>query len=209
MTVTTPSAEAITAWMAQEPAQSHKVALSQVLEVVSAGQNEVLALAKAMFNYRLAFGTAGLREPFRPGPNGMNRIVVCQTTAGFAEYLLANRSKAAGETIRVIIGFDGRHQSDVFAWDIAEVFSGHGIQATLLRSHLPTPVLAFAARELNADAGVMVTARHNPAADNGYKVYLGGDDGGSQIISPIDTSRNVFKTSLNTSRSQQSRILPT
>ena len=188
MTVTTPSAEAITAWMAQEPEQSYKVALSQLIEGVSAGQNEAIELAKTMFNDRLAFGTAGLRGPLRPGPNGINRIVVCQTTAGFAEYLLANRSKAVYETIRVIIGFDGRHQSDVFARDVAEVFSGHGIQATQLSSNLPTPVLAFAVRELNVDAGVMITASHNPATDNGYKVYLGGDDGGSQIIPPVDAN---------------------
>ena len=122
----------------------------------------------------------------------MNRIVVCQTTAGFAAYLLANRSKAADKTMRVVIGFDGRRQSNVFARDVAEVLSGHGIQATLLPSRLPTPVLAYAVRELNADAGVMVTASHNPASDNGYKVYLGGEDGGSQIISPID--RHIEKS---------------
>jgi phosphomannomutase len=192
MTVATPLAEAITAWMDQEPEQNHKVALSRLLEGVSAGQSEALTLANAMFNYRLAFGTAGLRGPLRPGPNGMNRIVVCQTTAGFAKYLAANRLKAANRTIRVVIGFDGRYQSDVFARDIAEVLSGHRIQATLLPSRLPTPVLAFAVRELNADAGVMITASHNPAADNGYKVYLGGDNSGSQIISPSD--RHIEKS---------------
>lgn len=186
MTIATPLAEAITSWMDQEPEHTHKASLSLLLEGVSAGQSEAITLAEEMFNSRLAFGTAGLRGPLRPGPNGMNRIVVCQTTAGFAKYLLANRLQAANRTLRVVIGFDGRHHSGVFARDIAEVLSGFGIQASLLPSRLPTPVVAFAVRELSADAGVMVTASHNRASDNGYKVYLGGDDCGSQIIAPID-----------------------
>jgi phosphomannomutase len=86
----------------------------------------------------------------------------------------------------VVIGYDGRVNSEVFARDTAELMAGAGVRAILLPRLLPTPVLAFAVRHLGVGAGVMVTASHNPARDNGYKVYLGGFDAGSQIVSPAD-----------------------
>jgi phosphomannomutase len=111
----------------------------------------------------------------------MNRVLVSQAAAGLAAYLLARE-----ESPSVVVGYDGRTNSEVFARDTATVMAGAGVRTTLLPRHLPTPVLAFAVRHLQASAGVMVTASHNPARDNGYKVYLGGEDNGSQIVPPAD-----------------------
>jgi phosphomannomutase len=86
----------------------------------------------------------------------------------------------------VVIGFDGRTNSDIFARDSAEVFAAAGIRTLLFDAVVPTPVLAFTGHYLQASASVMVTASHNPPRDNGYKVYLGGKNGGSQIVSPTD-----------------------
>jgi phosphomannomutase len=111
----------------------------------------------------------------------MNRVLVSQAAAGLARFLLARETHPS-----VVIGYDGRRNSEVFARDTAELMAGAGVRAVLLPRLLPTPVLAFAVRHLEASAGVMVTASHNPAADNGYKVYLGGLDHGSQIVPPAD-----------------------
>ena len=129
------------------------------------------------FNTRLAFGTAGLRGALGPGPNRMNRVLVMQAAAGLAAYLNEHGGGA------VVIGYDARHNSDVFARDTAAVMTGAGLSAMVLPEPLPTPILAFAILELGCAAGVMVTASHNPPQDNGYKVYLGD---GSQIIPPAD-----------------------
>jgi phosphomannomutase len=164
------------AWLNQDPDPVTRAELQELLD------NDDLAGLESRFHTRLEFGTAGLRGELGAGPNRMNRVLVAQTAAGLGQYLLNQNSKAS-----VVIGFDGRVNSDVFAQDSAEVLTGMGIEVLLLDQMGPTPLVSFATRYLNLSAGIMVTASHNPPRDNGYKVYLGGDFNGSQIISPVDT----------------------
>ncbi|PYY37323.1 phospho-sugar mutase [Curtobacterium sp. MCBD17_030] len=163
------------AWIEQDPDDETRAELQQL---VDAEDTEELA---ARFAGRLEFGTAGLRAELGAGPLRMNRVVVTQAAAGLARFLIDS-----GRDRSVVIGYDGRVNSDVFARDSAEVMRGLGLDVTLLPSALPTPLVAFAVRHLGVGAGVMVTASHNPPRDNGYKVYLGGDDEGSQIVPPVD-----------------------
>ena len=174
----------VLAWIDQDPDLETVAELRALLEASQAGDEHAQAEITDRFSTRLSFGTAGLRGAIAAGPNRMNRVVVIQAAAGLARYLLAHAQ--AGKTPSVVIGFDGRKNSEVFARDTAEIMSGLGVEALLMPRMLPTPILAFSVRELDASAGVMVTASHNPAADNGYKVYLGGNDQGSQIVSPAD-----------------------
>ncbi len=134
------------------------------------------------FSGRLIFGTAGLRAEVGAGPNRMNRLVVRQAAAGLVDYLL--RTVEGSADAGILIGFDARRKSDVFALDTARVAAARGMKALLLPRLLPTPVLAWNITQLGVAAGVMVTASHNPPQDNGYKVYLGS---GAQIVPPHDT----------------------
>jgi len=181
---TAPILDAARAWWAQDPDGVTRDELAALIAAAEGGDAAASADLDDRFGARLEFGTAGLRGRLGAGSNRMNRVLVSQAAAGFAAYL---REKAVpGAVPTVVIGYDGRRNSDVFAADSAAIFAGAGLRAVLLPRLLPTPVLAFAVRHLDAAAGVMVTASHNPPDDNGYKVYLGGDDQGSQIVAPAD-----------------------
>lgn len=177
-------AEAAVAWMAQDPDAETRAELGSLLESVGSSDPEALAQLRSRFGERLAFGTAGLRGELAAGPNRMNRVLVGQAAAGLAAFLVERAHP--GTRPSIVIGYDGRKNSRVFATDTAEIMAGAGVRAVVLPRLLPTPLVAFAVRDLGVSAGVMVTASHNPPRDNGYKVYLGDADEGSQIVPPAD-----------------------
>ncbi len=167
------------------------------------------AKIKDSFNGFLEFGTAGLRGRVGPGPSCMNRAVVSRTATGIAAFMKKHNLNS------VVIGRDARHGSAEFAKDSAEILAGAGFKTYVLPSELPTPVLAFAVNKLKADVGIMVTASHNPAIDNGYKVYLGGMINGvryhgSQIIPPVDAeiSDLIASADLKPNRSNTFETVP-
>jgi phosphomannomutase len=160
-------------WIAQDPDAE---TIEELENLINTADEAALA---ERFGQRIGFGTAGLRGLLGAGPNRMNRVLVSQAAAGIARYL-----KDHFDDPSVVIGFDARKNSDVFAKDSAQIFAGFGIRAFLFPELAATPLVAYAVRNLGASAGVMVTASHNPPGDNGYKVY---DHTGSQIISPMDS----------------------
>src|SRR5450830_1881861 len=192
-------AQRVAAWIEDDPDAQTSAQLSELLATASLALTDVgahrdgsartpreeslvqdVTAARADLADRFAgplqFGTAGLRGELGGGPHRMNRAVVIRAASGLADYLLGELDGLTPAP-RVVVGYDARHRSADFARDTAA---------------LPTPVLAFAVRHLDADAGVMVTASHNPPQDNGYKVYLGGrvvtgSGQGAQIVPPMDT----------------------
>jgi phosphomannomutase len=169
----------IAAWRAQDPDPDTVAELDGLTAAAAGGDAAAMAELQDAFTGRLAFGTAGLRGPLGPGPNRMNRVLVGQAAAGLAAYL--RDQGLEGGT--VLVGYDARHKSDVFAADTAEILAAAGFRALRTAGPTPTPVVAFGIRHFGCVAGVVVTASHNPPRDNGYKVYLGD---GSQIVPPAD-----------------------
>ena len=166
-------------WLECEPDLKNR----EEIEALLAGPESELI---QRFTGHLEFGTAGLRGPLGAGPQRMNRPLVQMTAAAIAQRLLEDDQK---ESPLVVIGFDARKQSDVFASDTARVLANQNIRCVLLPKALPTPVLAFSVLQINASAGIMVTASHNPRQDNGYKVYW---KDGAQINTPLDKEISTY-----------------
>ncbi len=180
----------VTAWVEEDPDPGARAELSALLD-----KGDEVAL-RDRFDHPLAFGTAGLRAPLGAGPGRMNQVVVRRTTAGLVSYILDPNGLLAPDGLGhdghdgpclpgVVVGHDARHRSAELAEDAARVVAAGGLRAWHFQSALPTPVTAFAVRHLEAAAGVVVTASHNPAPDNGYKVYLAD---GALAIPPHDAA---------------------
>ena len=190
---------AVEAWIADDPDPGDRAELQALLDRAfpaggaragprraparrDGGGRAAIAELRDRFADRLHFGTAGLRGVVAAGPNRMNRAVVRAATAAVAGWLAGGtgrRERGRG----VVVGCDARHRSAEFAEEAAGVLAGAGIAVHMLPRPCPTPLLAFAVRHLGTAAGVMITASHNPAADNGYKLYLSD---GAQVIPPAD-----------------------
>jgi len=166
----------VQAWLDRDPDPETR---QELLDLLEAGDDDEVA---ERFGGRLAFGTAGLRGIIGAGPQRMNRLVVRETTAGLGAYLM---QQVAGARDRgVVIAYDGRRKSAVFAKDAAAVLAGQGINVFLFDDMAPTPLCGFVVRKRRTAAGIVITASHNPPCYNGYKVFWGN---GSQIVPPHDT----------------------
>ena len=133
------------------------------------------------FYQNLEFGTGGLRGIMGAGTNRMNKYIVGMATQGFANYLL--KAYPGKKDLAVVVGHDCRNNGRMFAETVADIFSANGIKAYLFESLRPTPEISFAIRQLGCQAGVNVTASHNPREYNGYKAYWGD---GAQVLAPHD-----------------------
>ncbi len=148
-------------------------------EIISLRESNVNEFNDAFYR-TLEFGTGGLRGVMGIGTNRMNKYIVAMTTQGFCNYIAENNP---GKQIRTVISFDSRNNSKDFAKITARVMAANGFEVYLFEDIRPTPELSFAVRELKADAGVMITASHNPKEYNGYKAYW---NDGAQLTSPHD-----------------------
>lgn len=148
-------------------------------EIISLQQNNISEFNDAFYR-TLEFGTGGLRGVMGIGTNRMNRYTVAMTTQGFCNYISENNP---GKQIKTVISYDSRNNSREFAKITARVMAANGFDVYLFEDIRPTPELSFAVRELKADAGVMITASHNPKEYNGYKAYW---NDGAQLTSPHD-----------------------
>ena len=132
------------------------------------------------FYTEIAFGTGGMRGVMGPGTNRVNKYTLGKASQGVANYL---KKTHASKTPKIVIAYDCRNNSSSFAQAVADVFTANNIDTYVFSSLRPTPVLSFAVRHLNADAGIVLTASHNPPEYNGYKVY---NQYGGQIVPPED-----------------------
>ena len=174
-------------WASHDPDPATASSLSADIEAAEHGDEEAAARVGAAMNGPLQFGTAGLRGTVGPGESRMNLAVVIRATAGLCEVV----KRHATGTPTLVVGCDARYGSSEFAAAACRVASAAGVRVLALPQANPTPLTAFSMLHFDADAGVMVTASHNPAPDNGYKVYLGGtvaqgDGRGVQIVPPFD-----------------------
>lgn len=144
-------------------------------------QNEDKTALIDAFYQNLEFGTGGLRGIMGAGTNRMNKYIVGMATQGFANYLL--KAFPEGKQLSVVVGHDCRNNGRLFAETVAAIFSANGIKVYLFESLRPTPEVSFAIRHLHAQAGVNVTASHNPKEYNGYKAYW---EDGAQVLAPHD-----------------------
>ncbi|HMR77176.1 MAG TPA: phospho-sugar mutase, partial [Polyangiaceae bacterium] len=163
------------AWLEQDPDPETRAELQAL---VDAGNDAEVA---ERMHAPLAFGTAGLRGIVGAGENRMNRAVVIRATRGLAETL--RKRVPDWKTLPVVLGYDGRLSSRGFAEETAAVLDAAGIPVRVFDGPTSTPMVAFAARELGAQAAVVVTASHNPPEYNGYKVYA---PNAAQIVPPWD-----------------------
>jgi phosphomannomutase len=163
------------AWIDGDPDPRTRAELSALLD---SGETDELG---DRMNGNLEFGTAGLRGVVEGGSNRMNRATVIRATAGLASYLLATTET---DQRLVVIGRDARPSSASFQDDAVGVLTAAGFRVRYFEEPTPTPLVAFAGLSMDACASIVVTASHNPPADNGYKVYAAN---GAQIVPPTDT----------------------
>ncbi len=183
-------------WLAVDPDRETRAELSELIAAARRGDSAELV---QRFRGRLSFGTAGIRGALGAGPTRMNRVLVRMVAAALAtrlqqEQAPPNDTGPDGRNKQLVaVGFDARHKSETFASDIARTLAAQRISVTLLPRPLPTPVLAFAAKHLEASSAVMVTASHNPRSDNGLKIYW---QSGAQLAAPVDSEIQSMLKSL-------------
>ncbi|MEI8127436.1 MAG: phospho-sugar mutase [Actinomycetota bacterium] len=175
MTLTDSLQHAVEAWMS---ADHDPDCVEELTHLVETAQDQELL---HRFTSPLTFGTAGLRGPVQAGPAGMNRRTVRRTTQGVVTWLATQGADAFDRG--VVVGCDARHGSSDFYDEVLRVLQFYGVLTIALPSQLPTPLVPWTVQLLGAAAGIMITASHNPAADNGYKLYVGD---GAQVHVPDD-----------------------
>ncbi len=168
--------EKVTQWLTADPDPKTREELQYLID------HKMYDELEDRFKSRLEFGTAGLRGKVGCGPNRMNRLVIQQTALGLGQYLMKQVDDAKKRG--VVIGYDGRSDSQSFAHETASVLTALGIKVYLTHTVAATPIAAFGVKHFKAAAAVVVTASHNPPEYNGFKVYW---ENGAQIIPPHDS----------------------